>query len=84
MVFSLLPIAIHTTLTFRQGGIKMKTRAAVAYAAAKPLAIESVDLDGPKAGEVLIEIKATGVCHTDAFTLSADDPEGAFPAILGP
>ena len=61
----------------------MKTRAAVAFAAGKPLEIVEVDLDGPKAGEVMIEIKATGVCHTDAFTLSGDDPEGAFPAILG-
>ena len=61
----------------------MKTRAAVATAAAAPLTIEEVDLEGPKAGEVLVEIKATGVCHTDAFTLSGDDPEGLFPAILG-
>ena len=61
----------------------MKTKAAVAFAAAKTLEIAEVDLDGPKSGEVLIEIKATGVCHTDAFTLSGDDPEGAFPAILG-
>ncbi len=61
----------------------MKTRAAVAVAAGKPLEICEVDLEGPKAGEVLVELKATGVCHTDAFTLSGDDPEGAFPAILG-
>jgi S-(hydroxymethyl)glutathione dehydrogenase / alcohol dehydrogenase len=61
----------------------MKTRAAVAHAAGQPLAIETVDLDGPRAGEVLVEIRATGVCHTDAFTLSGEDPEGAFPAILG-
>jgi S-(hydroxymethyl)glutathione dehydrogenase/alcohol dehydrogenase len=61
----------------------MKTRAAVAFAAGRPLEIVEVDLEGPKAGEVLVEIKATGVCHTDAFTLSGDDPEGAFPAILG-
>jgi len=61
----------------------MKTRAAVAFQAAKPLEIVEVDLEGPKFGEVLIEVKATGVCHTDAFTLSGDDPEGAFPAILG-
>ena len=61
----------------------MKTRAAIAFGAGKPLQIAEVDLEGPKAGEVLIEIKATGVCHTDAFTLSGDDPEGAFPAILG-
>lgn len=61
----------------------MKTRAAVAFGAGKPLEIVDVDLAGPKAGEVLVEIKATGVCHTDAFTLSGDDPEGVFPAILG-
>lgn len=61
----------------------MKTKAAVAYKAGAPLSIETVDLQGPRAGEVLIEVKATGVCHTDAFTLSGDDPEGAFPAILG-
>src|SRR5690606_32058154 len=56
---------------------------AVAFEAGNPLEIETVQLDGPKAGEVLVEIKATGICHTDAFTLSGDDPEGAFPAILG-
>jgi len=61
----------------------MKTRAAVAFEAGKPLEIVEVDLDGPREGEVLVEIKATGICHTDAFTLSGDDPEGAFPAILG-
>lgn len=61
----------------------MKTRAAVAYKAGEPLVIETIDLEGPKAGEVLVENMATGVCHTDAFTLSGDDPEGAFPAILG-
>ena len=61
----------------------MQTRAAVAFEAGKPLAIETVELDGPKAGEALVEIKATGICHTDAFTLSGDDPEGLFPAILG-
>lgn len=61
----------------------MQTRAAIAYKAGAPLAIETVDLDGPRAGEVLVEIMATGVCHTDAFTLSGEDPEGAFPAILG-
>src|SRR5690242_15900019 len=61
----------------------MKTRAAVAYAAGKPLLIEEVDLEGPKAGEVLVEIKATGVCHTDEFTRSGADPEGLFPVIFG-
>jgi len=61
----------------------MKTRAAIAFASGQPLSIETVDLEGPKAGEVLIELKATGVCHTDAFTLSGSDPEGAFPTILG-
>ncbi|PZQ47430.1 MAG: S-(hydroxymethyl)glutathione dehydrogenase/class III alcohol dehydrogenase [Micavibrio aeruginosavorus] len=61
----------------------MKTKAAVAFKAGAPLSIETVDLQGPQTGEVLIELKATGICHTDAFTLSGDDPEGAFPAILG-
>jgi S-(hydroxymethyl)glutathione dehydrogenase/alcohol dehydrogenase len=61
----------------------MKTRAAVAFESGKPLEIADVELGGPRAGEVLVEIKATGICHTDAFTLSGDDPEGAFPAILG-
>ncbi len=61
----------------------MKSRAAVAFAAGKPLEIVEVDVAGPRTGEVLVEIKASGVCHTDAFTLSGDDPEGAFPAILG-
>ncbi len=61
----------------------MKTRAAVAFEAGKPLEVVEVDLEGPKAGEVLVEMKATGICHTDEFTLSGADPEGAFPAILG-
>ena len=61
----------------------MKTRAAVAVEAGKPLEIMDVDLEGPRPGEVLVEIKATGICHTDEFTLSGDDPEGLFPAILG-
>ena len=61
----------------------MKTRAAVAWEAGKPLQIEDIDLEGPRAGEVLVRIVATGVCHTDAFTLSGDDPEGIFPAVLG-
>lgn len=61
----------------------MKVKAAVAQAAGQPLSIETVDLEGPQAGEVLVEIKATGVCHTDAYTLSGADPEGLFPAILG-
>ena len=61
----------------------METRAAVAHKAGQPLSIETVQLDGPKDGEILVEIKATGVCHTDAFTLSGEDPEGLFPAILG-
>ncbi|OGT56493.1 MAG: S-(hydroxymethyl)glutathione dehydrogenase/class III alcohol dehydrogenase [Gammaproteobacteria bacterium RIFCSPHIGHO2_12_FULL_63_22] len=61
----------------------MKVRAAVAYQSGAPLVIENVDLEGPKAGEVLVEMKATGVCHTDAYTLSGADPEGLFPTILG-
>ena len=61
----------------------MKTRAAIAWAAGKPLTVETIDIEGPKAGEVLVEVMATGVCHTDAYTLSGADPEGLFPAILG-
>src|SRR6201989_235891 len=61
----------------------MDVRAAVAYAAGEPLVIETVQLEGPRAGEVLVEIKATGICHTDEFTRSGGDPEGLFPAILG-
>ncbi|MBK6696159.1 MAG: S-(hydroxymethyl)glutathione dehydrogenase/class III alcohol dehydrogenase [Myxococcales bacterium] len=61
----------------------MKTRAAVAYGPGQPLKIEDVELEGPKAGEVLVEIKATGVCHTDEFTRSGQDPEGLFPVIFG-
>ena len=62
----------------------MKTRAAVAFEAKKPLEIVELDLEGPKAGEVLVEIKATGICHTDAYTLDGFDSEGIFPSILGP
>ncbi|WP_428484286.1 S-(hydroxymethyl)glutathione dehydrogenase/class III alcohol dehydrogenase [Rhodopila sp.] len=61
----------------------MKVRAAVAREAGKPLSLETIDLDGPREGEVLVEIKATGICHTDEYTLSGADPEGLFPAILG-
>ena len=61
----------------------MDVRAAVAFEAGKPLSIETVQLDGPRAGEVMVEIKATGICHTDKYTLSGADPEGLFPAILG-
>ena len=61
----------------------MKMRAAVAWKAGQPLSIEEIDIDGPKQGEVLIKLVATGVCHTDAFTLSGDDPEGVFPSVLG-
>src|SRR6266496_2045104 len=61
----------------------MQVKAAVAHQAGAPLTLESVDLDGPRSGEVLVEIKATGICHTDEFTLSGADPEGLFPAILG-
>ncbi len=61
----------------------MDVRAAVAFEAGKPLQIETVQLEGPKEGEVLVELKATGICHTDKFTLSGDDPEGTFPVILG-
>jgi len=61
----------------------MDIKAAIAWEAGKPLSIETVQLEGPRAGEVLVEIKATGVCHTDAYTLSGADPEGLFPSILG-
>src|SRR6478735_3026466 len=61
----------------------MDVRAAVAFEAGKPLQITTVKLDGPREGEVLVEIKATGICHTDEFTLSGADPEGLFPSILG-
>ncbi len=61
----------------------MEVRAAVAHQAGKPLSIETVHLEGPRAGEVLIEMKATGICHTDAYTLSGADPEGIFPSVLG-
>ena len=61
----------------------MKTRAAVAWEAGKPLEIDEIEIDGPKAGEVLLRNVATGVCHTDAFTLSGEDPEGIFPVVLG-
>ena len=60
----------------------MKVKAAVATSPGKPLTIENVDLEGPKTGEVMIEIKASGVCHTDAFTLSGEDPEGIFPSMI--
>ena len=61
----------------------MKTRAAVAFEAKRPLEIVELDLEGPKAGEVLVEIRATGICHTDAYTLDGLDSEGLFPSILG-
>ena len=61
----------------------MKTRAAVAWAAGQPLSVETIAIGGPRDGEVLVEVKATGICHTDAYTLSGSDPEGLFPAILG-
>ncbi len=61
----------------------METKAAVAFAAGEPLKVETVQLEGPRAGEVLVEVKATGICHTDAFTLSGADPEGLFPSIMG-
>ena len=60
----------------------MKSKAAVAWEPKKPLQIEEVEVEGPREGEVLLKVHASGVCHTDAFTLSGEDPEGAFPAIL--
>jgi S-(hydroxymethyl)glutathione dehydrogenase/alcohol dehydrogenase len=73
----------HATVGLGRKEADMKTKAAIAYEAGKPLVVETVDLDGPRAGEVLIEIKATGICHTDEFTRSGADPEGLFPSILG-
>src|SRR5690606_32416357 len=67
----------------QSSGAGMKTKAAIAWKAGAPLTIEDVELAGPKAGEVLVEIKATGICHTDYYTLSGADPEGIFPSILG-
>jgi len=67
----------------REGDLNVDVRAAVAHKAGEPLVVETVRLEGPKAGEVLVEIKATGICHTDEFTRSGADPEGLFPAILG-
>ena len=61
----------------------METKAAVAFAAGEPLSVETVQLEGPRAGEVLVEVMATGICHTDAYTLSGADPEGLFPSIMG-
>src|SRR6201995_4395999 len=61
----------------------MKVRAAVARKAGEKLSLETIDLDGPREGEVLVEVKATGICHTDEFTLSGADPEGLFPSVLG-
>ena len=61
----------------------MQSKAAVAWEAGKPLSIETIEVDGPKEGEVLLRVVASGVCHTDAFTLSGEDPEGLFPTILG-
>ena len=61
----------------------MKTRAAIAFAAAKPLVVDEIDIEGPHEGECLVRLAATGVCHTDAYTLSGVDPEGLFPTVLG-
>src|SRR5580698_5005639 len=76
-------LRLSFTRPFEHRGIVMKTRAAIATGPGKPLEIVTLDLDGPKAGEVLVELKATGVCHTDEFTRSGADPEGLFPSVLG-
>src|SRR6266508_304719 len=76
------PLQLVPTKTPTRRSI-MDVRAAVAFGAGKPLEVATVTLDGPKAGEVLVEIKATGICHTDEYTRSGEDPEGLFPAILG-
>ena len=78
-----LKATVHVVVGDVLMGALMKTRAAVALEAGKPLEVMEGNLEGPKEGEVLIEIKATGICHTDEFTLSGADPEGLFPAILG-
>lgn len=84
IVFSFTGVSLKLCLRCNVGrGRRMDTRAAVAYAAGEPLTVETVQLEGPKTGEVLVEIAATGICHTDAFTLSGADPEGLFPAIMG-
>jgi S-(hydroxymethyl)glutathione dehydrogenase / alcohol dehydrogenase len=70
-------------LEYEQGYVNMKTRAAVAFEAQKPLEIVELDLEGPRPGEVLVEIMATGICHTDAYTLDGFDSEGIFPSVLG-
>src|ERR1700736_165893 len=76
------PHSSDTTAFSTRRKTAMKTRAAVALEKANPLQITEVELDGPKVGEVLVEVKATGICHTDEFPLSGADPEGLFPAIL--
>ncbi len=81
-VFAVLPRKIENQPE-QSGGVVMDVRAAVAHKAGAPLAIETVQLEGPKTGEVLVEIIATGICHTDEYTLSGADPEGLFPSILG-
>lgn len=73
----------HRSVPGLERETKLQVKAAIATAPGKPLEVTTVELEGPRAGEVLVEIKATGVCHTDAFTLSGDDPEGLFPSILG-
>ncbi len=80
---AIVRICRDTLISRERGFITMKTRAAVAWEAGKPLEIEMIDLEGPRDGEVLLRNVATGVCHTDAFTLSGEDPEGIFPAVLG-
>jgi len=80
---SLVTFVDNTQVESKQQAVAMDVKAAVAFEANKPLSIETVQLEGPKAGEVLVEIKATGICHTDAYTLSGKDSEGLFPSILG-
>src|SRR5690606_471518 len=81
---TIMPMARwHAMVCKQSSGAGMKTKAAIAWKAGAPLTIEDVELAGPKAGEVLVEIKATGICHTDYYTLSGADPEGIFPSILG-
>jgi S-(hydroxymethyl)glutathione dehydrogenase / alcohol dehydrogenase len=80
-LFSFYSVLQHLIYSFKE--INMKSKAAVAWAPKQLLSIEEIDVEGPKEGEVLLKVHASGVCHTDAFTLSGDDPEGVFPSVLG-
>ena len=82
LILVIFRLSLYCDLKYKER-IHMKARAAVAWAVKQPLEIEEVEVMGPKQGEVLLKVIASGICHTDAFTLSGEDPEGAFPCILG-